>query len=242
MNMPKTNVIITGASRGIGYEISRYFAGLDNYRVYALSRNRENLECLVKECAGLSNTSELIPVVFDMIDFLNKPESTIQEIFKGLNHIDILINNAGYLVNKPFDQISADEAMQMLKVNFVGPSRLIRELLYMMGRKGQTHVVNISSMGGYQGSIKFPGLSYYSASKAALANITECLSTEYKNLKITFNCLALGAIQTEMLEEAFPGFNAPLMPREIAGFIGDFAINGYRYINGKIIPVSLSNP
>ena len=111
-----------------------------------------------------------------------------------------------------------------------------------MGGVKPTHVVNIGSMGGVQGSVKFPGLSIYSASKAALATLTECLAAEYPDKNIYFNCLALGAVQTEMFDEAFPGYKAPLTADEAAEFITDFALNGYKYFNGKIIPVSLSIP
>jgi NAD(P)-dependent dehydrogenase (short-subunit alcohol dehydrogenase family) len=97
-------------------------------------------------------------------------------------------------------------------------------------------------MGGYQGSVKFKGLSLYSATKAAIASLTECLATEYTNKNIFFNCLALGAVQTEMLNEVFPGYIAPLSAKEMAGFISQFAINGYKYFNGKVLPVSVSTP
>jgi len=114
--------------------------------------------------------------------------------------------------------------------------------LPFMGRAGDTHIVNIGSMGGFQGSTKYPGLSWYSASKAALANLTESLGMEFSNKRIFINCLALGSVQTEMLEEAFPGFKAPINPEDISEFIGDFALHGYKFMNGKVIPVALSNP
>ena len=240
--MPKTTVIITGASRGIGFETAKYFVSLDHFHVYALSRNKPKLGLLANECAELNKTSKLIPVVFDFEDFLINPSGVIHSLPGKISHIDILINNAGFLVNKPFNEITMEEALQMLRINFLGPSMLIKELSAFMGKTGDTHIVNIGSMGGFQGSSKYPGLSYYSASKAALANLTECLSVEYKDSGIFINCLALGAVQTEMLAEAFPGYKAPLYPKEIAGFIGDFALNGHKFMNGKIVPVSLSNP
>jgi short-subunit dehydrogenase len=240
--MPKTTVIITGASRGIGYETAKYFMRLDCFEVMALSRNKPGLEKLAAECAGLNKTSTLNPVVFDYDDFLADPSGVILQITKKLSHVHILINNAGYLVNKPFDQIGSEEIMKMFRVNFMGPSMLIRELLPFMGRAGDTHIVNIGSMGGFQGSSKYPGLTFYSASKAALANLTESLSAEFSNRGIFINCLAIGAVQTEMLDQAFPGYKAPLRPEEMAGFIGDFALHGHRFMNGKILPVALSNP
>ena len=70
--------------------------------------------------------------------------------------------------------------------------------------------MHISSMGGVQGSSKFPGLSLYSAAKGAVCVFTESLSTEWVQRGIAVNALALGAVQTEMLDEAFPGFQAPV--------------------------------
>jgi NAD(P)-dependent dehydrogenase (short-subunit alcohol dehydrogenase family) len=105
-----------------------------------------------------------------------------------------------------------------------------------------SHIVNISSMGGFQGSAKYKGLSYYSASKAALACLTECLATEFTEFGISVNCLALGAVQTEMLDEAFPGYKAPVDAKQMAEFISGFALTGHKFFNGKILPVALGNP
>ena len=240
--MPKTTVIITGASRGIGFATAKYFMTLDHVEVISLLRNKPGLEMLAADSNGQNKTSKLIPVIFDFEDFLADPSLVIHQITKRISHVDILINNAGFLVNKPFDQIETEKVMQMFRVNFLGPSMLIRELLPFMGGAGDTHIVNIGSMGGFQGSSKYPGLSWYSAGKAALANLTESLAVEFSNKKIFINCLALGAVQTEMLTQAFPGYNAPIKPEEMAAFIGDFALHSHRFMNGKIIPVALSNP
>jgi NAD(P)-dependent dehydrogenase (short-subunit alcohol dehydrogenase family) len=155
---------------------------------------------------------------------------------------DILINNAGILVNKPFLELSPDETMKMFSTNLMVPAKLIRQLYKHMGGATPTHVVNIGSMGAVQGSVKFPGLSLYSASKGALAVLTECLAVEFADKNIFVNYLAIGAVQTEMLSQAFPGYKAPVSAEEIADFIAEFARNGYRYFNGKILPVSLSTP
>jgi len=235
-------VIITGASRGIGFATARYFAGLKDVEIYALSRNSAGLEQLATVCAGLNKTSALHPLVFDLDKFLQDPSSLRQKLPPTISHVDILINNAGVLINKPFQQISLEEMERIFRVNFFAPAVLIRELLPFMGRKGTTHVVNISSMGGFQGSIKFPGLSYYSSSKASLACLTECLNEEFRDSGIAFNCLALGSVQTEMLDEAFPGYKAKLKPDEIAEFIGHFALTAHKQMQGKVVPVSIGNP
>src|SRR5665647_2552069 len=100
--------------------------------------------------------------------------------------------------------MSKEEGRIIMETNFFGPGSLIRIVKPLM--PSGSHIVNISSMGGYQGSSKYRGLSYYSASKAALACLTECLALEFNRFRISVNCLALGSVQTEMLDEAFPGY------------------------------------
>src|SRR5690606_21422943 len=153
---------------------------------------------------------------------------------------DILINNAGKLVNKPFATISREEFEAVYSVNVFGVATMIQKVLPFMASEG--HIVNISSMGGVQGSVKFPGLAAYSSAKAAVITLTELLAEEYKETGPSFNVLALGAVQTEMLEEAFPGYKAPLSPTEMAAYIFDFALKGNAYYNGKLLQVSSTTP
>lgn len=235
-------VMITGASRGIGFETAKYFARIKQTEVYALSRNKAGLGQLATECAGLNKSSRVHPLVVDLDGFLENPGSLLKRLPPGIQHIDILINNAGLLINKPFLETGLEEIGQLFRINCFAPALLIRQLMPLLGGKLPSHVVNISSMGGFQGSMKFPGIAYYSASKAALACLTECLSEEFKNTQVVFNCLALGSVQTEMLEEAFPGYQAPLQPEEMAEFIGHFALTAHRQMRGKVIPVSVTNP
>jgi short-subunit dehydrogenase len=235
-------VLITGTSRGIGFEIAKYFARLKNFEIYALSRNKTGLGRLASECAGLQKTSQLHPMVFDLYSFLHEPGSLLKKLPRKIKQIDILINNAGTLSKKAFQEVSYEEIEKTFRINCFAPALLIKELLPLMGKKRSTHVVNISSMGGFQGSVKFPGLLYYSASKAALACMTECLNEELKANNIIFNCLALGSVQTEMFKEAFPGYKASVNPKEMAEFIGHFALTAHNKMRGKIVPVSIENP
>ena len=154
--------------------------------------------------------------------------------------VDALINNAGAFLNKPFEKISKKEFEYIFQVNVFGLSSITRKVLPIIDSKG--HIVNITSMGGINGAAKFDGLSAYSSSKGAVNILTELLAEEYKEKGPSFNALAFGAVQTEMLEEAFPGLKAPISSEEIADFILDFSLEGQKYFNGKILPVSSSTP
>jgi short-subunit dehydrogenase len=233
------NVIVTGASRGVGRETVKGFAKHGNHQILAISRNSKKLEILKSECKELNPGSEVIPFSADItsVDF---PEKILPVVSKFDGSIDILINNAGSLINKPFKELTESDFDFLFDINVKSVFKLTR-LLYP-GFSSGTHIINIGSMGGFQGSSKFAGLSLYSASKGAVAVLTEAMAEEFKDDGIVVNCLAIGAVQTEMLESAFPGYKAPLSSEEMATFLVDFAINGKKYFNGKILPVSVSTP
>jgi short-subunit dehydrogenase len=233
------NILITGASKGIGFEVARKFALNTGNHVIALSRNKNLLENLIKDCRQENPRARITPLVFDLEsgDYQN---DLLNIIMKNCKTIDVVINNAGYLVNKPFAENSEEDFDRVFNVNVKSVFKLVKTLLPMM--KENSHILNISSMGGFQGSAKFKGLALYSASKGAVAVLTEALAEELKDQGIIVNCLALGAVQTEMLAQAFPGFEAPVKPKEMASLIVEFAINGRNFFNGKILPVSISTP
>ncbi len=223
------NIIITGTSRGIGYELALQFAN-EGHKVLAISRktpqeliNHPNITCLSIDIA----------VEEDM----NQVDAFISSTWKK---VDILINNAGSLINKPFSQLTQKDFESVYKVNVFGVANLTRTSLPYMP-KG-SHVVSVSSMGGIQGSMKFPGLAAYSSSKGAVITLSELLAEEYKEQGIAFNVLALGAVNTEMLQEAFPGYEAPISSKEMADYIFNFALTGNKFYNGKVLQVSSSTP
>lgn len=223
-------VIITGTSRGIGLELVKIFSAA-GHEVLALSRNEQPVKDL-----GLEKVKTFS---FDITKEKHLKEVQ-QYLEKEWKTVDILIHNAGAIINKPFEDISSEEFEEVYKINVFGVAALTRKMLPLMKNDG--HVVTISSMGGVQGSMKFPGLSAYSSSKGAVITLTELLAEEYKESGPSFNVLALGAVQTEMLAEAFPGYKAPVSPEEMAEYIADFALTGQRYYNGKLLQVSSSTP
>lgn len=234
------NIIITGASSGIGFETVLDLTANKDNNVIALARSAEKLRRLHEIASDLNfDGGKLYPAQFDIV-YDNYPESLVPFIKSKFDKVDILINNAGALVNKPFLETSAEEAAYMLQTNVLGPINMIKHIVPLMTDGG--HIVNIGSMGGFQGSTKFPGLSAYSASKGALAVLTECLAEELKEKNIKVNCLALGSAQTEMFEAAFPGMTAGTLAFEMGRYVAEFAQNGSKYYNGKILPVSNTTP
>tara|TARA_B100001057_G_scaffold113900_1_gene112222 strand:- start:3054 stop:3728 length:675 start_codon:yes stop_codon:yes gene_type:complete len=221
-------LLVTGASRGVGFEICKQAAAA-GHKVISLSRNITPLK-------GMHNIHPFavdLSIESALVDF-------VEQIKSSFRSIDVLINNAGSLINKPFLEISSSEFEEVYKVNVFAVATLTRLLQPMINTDG--HVLNITSMGGVQGSAKFQGLSAYSSSKGALIILTELLAEEFKESGPSFNALALGAVQTEMLEEAFPGYQAPLSAAQMADYIIDFALKGHQFYNGKVLPISSSTP
>ncbi|HRH67355.1 MAG TPA: SDR family oxidoreductase [Bacteroidia bacterium] len=248
------NILITGASSGIGFQVALQLSKDSSHRVFAVSRSSERLDTLKEEAAHLNAEAQLIPLVGD----ISKPADIArwkEEIMQYCTHIDFLVNNAGTLINKPFLQLEDKDWQEVYETNVFGIVKLVRMLYPLLERASEksnsgiaahnpvrAHIVNISSMGGVQGSVKFPGLSAYSSSKAAVINLTECLAEEFRDKGIAVNCLALGSVQTEMFTAAFPEFKAASSPESMAAFIAEFTMHGFQYFNGKIVPVSSSTP
>lgn len=223
-------IVVTGTSRGIGLELVKQLAE-QGHQVLALSRND-------KPCAELG-FDEVTAFPFDISsqEDLDKVFAFVKEEWQ---EVDVLIHNAGALVNKPFEELSVTDFQKVYDVNVFGVARLTQTLIPFM--QSGSHVVTVSSMGGIQGSMKFPGLAAYSSSKGAVITLSELLAEEYKEKGIAFNVLALGAVQTEMLEEAFPGYQASLQPDEMASYISNFALIAHKFYNGKVLQVSASTP
>ncbi|WP_347053007.1 SDR family NAD(P)-dependent oxidoreductase [Flavobacterium olei] len=223
------NIIVTGTSRGIGYELALQFAN-GGHQVLAISRKipqtlleHQNVTCL-------------------SIDLSDK--NALKEVDQFLSStwkkVDAVVHNAGALLLKPFAETTQADFESIYKVNVFAVANLTRICIPYLERG--SHVVTISSIGGVRGSLKFAGLAAYSSSKGAVITLTELLAEEYKEKGISFNVLALGSVQTEMLNEAFPGYQAPISAEGMATYIYDFTLNGNKYFNGKVLEVSSTNP
>lgn len=225
-------IVVVGASRGIGKELTLAFAKDKSTTVVAFSRNVRQMEAQFK----------LPNIVTGFVDLASpNVHHDLSVVLDDYPAIDVVVFTSGKIVNKPFLSLSREEIANCYDVNAVGIMHATQYFVPKMLENGG-HIVNISTMGAYQGSVKFPGLAAYSSSKAGIVTFTELFAEEFKDSKIKMNCLCLGAVQTEMLEEAFPGYIAPLSAEEMATYIHDFALNGHHFFNGKILPVSTSTP
>ncbi|RZK43028.1 MAG: SDR family oxidoreductase [Pedobacter sp.] len=232
------NIIITGASSGIGFETALEFALDSKNKIVCIARSADKLRKLLEIAKGINPECTLFPVAFDLVN--DDYNALVPFLKERLGNVDILINNAGSLVSKPFTETSTADLAHMLESNVVSHFKMIQNTLPLL--KSGSHIVNVGSMGGFQGSVKFAGLSAYSASKAALHALSECMASELVATGIKINCLALGSAQTEMLEAAFPGYESPVLAFEMGKYIADFAKTGHKFFNGKVLPVAVTTP
>lgn len=226
------NIVITGAGKGIGLALVRRFLQSPDHKIWVCSRQVESLFALDSD-----------RLIVEALDIALASESSIHQLVsKHFNKVDILIHNAGMLINEPFENTSLDAWRTVFEVNLFSAIKINQALLPLIRQSNAGHIIHIGSMGGVQGSSKFPGLSAYSASKAALANLSECMAEELKSDGIHVNCLALGAVDTEMMRQAFPEYTVDMSSDQMAGFIYDFSINSRPFFNGKILNVAATTP
>ena len=235
MKRAKSIAVVTGAGRGIGREVVRSLVKDHGLQVLAIARTEEDLKSLQRECG-----EERVRVLALDLALENAVSEVVNAV--GEDSIGVLVNNAGTLLTRTMGQWTSKDLAHVLMVNAAVPFLLAQALASGMEASGDAHVVNIGSMGGFQGSVKFPGLAGYSGSKAALACLTECLAEEWKGSNIRCNCLCLGAVDTEMLRAAFPGYRAPVDAASMGAYIARFAVEGHKLFNRKVLPVSMSTP
>ncbi len=240
----KKAVLITGASRGIGAEIARKCTDptvRDETKPLVLitARSVDRLHEMEKESNGA-----MIAIPADITRADDRAQ-LVDRIGKILYEQDAdfhgLVHNAGVLRAKSFLKLTEEDWNVHYQTHLLGPAMLTQLLIPTFSSAGG-HILHISSMGGFQGSKKFPGLSAYSAIKGALSILAECLSGELMDRNIACNALCLGAVQTEMLKEAFPGLEVSTQPEDMGAWISEFLWKGHRFFNGKILPVSLQDP
>jgi 3-oxoacyl-[acyl-carrier protein] reductase len=235
--MESRTVILTGASKGVGRATALALVAEHGCTVIAIGRNPVEMRSLQEEATSANGGVEALVLDITASDAVDR----IKDAVAG-RRVHGLVNNAGLLITRPFGQWTEDDMSRLFRANVFAPVSIVQGLWPLLQGDPPGHVLNIGSMGGFQSSAKFPGLLAYSASKAALANVTECMAEELKDSGVRVNCLCLGAVDTEMLRAAFPGYTALVSPALIGSHIARFILEGHKLFNGKVLPVSLSTP
>ena len=170
--------VITGGTSGIGKCTAQ--AMLEKgYTVYELSRREQGIEGMHHIVADVTNEQSLA--------------AAVAEILQREDHIDVVINNAGFGISGAVEFTKTEDAQHQLDVNFFGMVRMNRQVLPILRKQGYGRIVNLSSVAG---AIAIPFQTYYSASKAAINSYTMALANEVKSFGIQVCCVQPGDIRT----------------------------------------------
>ncbi|SEB30272.1 SDR family NAD(P)-dependent oxidoreductase [Streptomyces melanosporofaciens] len=180
---------VTGASRGLGAEVARAaVAGGDNVVVAVRSPDR------IPE--DLKNADNVLAVALDVTDNDSIP-GAVQAAVDRFGGIDVLVNNAGRGLLGALEEISDAEARSLFDLNVFGLINVTRSVLPVMRRQGSGKLVHIGSRSGFEGE---PGVSMYSASKFAVAGVSEALSVEMAPFGIQSMVVEPGVFRTDFLD------------------------------------------
>jgi NAD(P)-dependent dehydrogenase (short-subunit alcohol dehydrogenase family) len=209
--------LITGAGRGIGAATARLLASR-GVKVALMARTLVQVEAQASAIEKEFGAGCALALVGDVSDekFLQESFARIKATF---GPVSILVNNAGVLLRAPLTETSLADWEKVMRVNVTAAFLCSKYAIPQMREAGHGAIVNVSSLSGIRSALKFPGFSAYIASKHALVGLTEGLSVEVKSLGIRVNCIAPGAVDTQMLRSADPSLKTKTQPEEIAQII-----------------------
>ena len=213
-------VVVTGASRGVGRQAALSLVREHGCTVLAVSRDAAALHTLQEECAGSAGALEIVVLDIAASDAAMR---LLQAV--GDRRVHALVHNAGAILRTELGSYGMEALELLFRINVLAPLLITQALAPMLGGDPPGHVVHIGSMGGFQDSAKFAGLAAYSSSKAALACLAQCLAEEFREAGIRSNCLALGAVDTEMHAWPSPA-TRPGGCRSDGGYVASFLWKG----------------
>ncbi len=231
------NVLITGASRGIGAAAARKFAENGHTVAVHCNTQTDRAEALAAELHGIA-------VQADFADF-TQIDRMADEVLRQLGSVDVLVNNAGIALTALFQTVSDADGERIFRVNAGGTMHLTKKLLPQMIARKSGCIVNIASCWGEIGAACEV---HYSASKAAVIGFTKALAKEVGPSGIRVNCISPGVIGTDMnaqhsaetmqaLAEETPLCRIGT-PEEVAEAVYFLATDAARFITGQILPVN----
>lgn len=213
--------IITGAGRGIGAATAFQFAK-NGANITITSRSESELFDIQAKLNREFPDIKVFTIAGDLSDSSFR-ERLVFETIQNFGKIDILVNNAADILVKPFIDVEENEWDDLIGINLKALYFLTQRVVKEMIPAHQGRIINIASLAGVNNIEKFPGLSVYSLTKAAVINFTELLSVELKKHHIQINAIAPGAVNTQMFTTAFPGASSNTEPDIIAKHILNLA-------------------
>jgi short-subunit dehydrogenase len=234
MTTPET-ALITGASSGIGYELTKRFAS-DGFDLVLVARDSERLEDVASEMRERHDaTVTVLPTDLALPGAADKIAATLEA---GGIEVDVLVNNAGFNVYGPFWQTDGERELAMLQVNIVALTRLTKLLLPAMVRRGSGRILNIGSTGSFAPG---PFDAVYCASKAYVLSFSEAIAEELEGTGVTVTALCPGATRTRFAERA--GMTDTPMFRGRVAEASDVAAAGYRALRDgrRVVVPGLAN-
>ena len=203
MELQNANVVITGASQGIGASLAERFAAAGS-NVLLVARSEDKLSALASRLGGSYLVAHLGGR--DGVDGL------VDRCLAELGQIDVWVNNAGLETDDAFVHVGRDQIRQVARLNFEAPVMLTRDVVPHMIERGRGHVVQMSSLAG---TMPFPGITAYAGTKAGLTNFTESLRLELQGTEIGLTVVAPGPVDTDMWDrlDAPDSYQAPALKR-----------------------------
>ena len=239
INIQNQNILITGATGGIGKSIVKSFDG-NNNNLFLIGTNEKKLNAFSQE---LESSTKYLACDFN--DYRNV-KNIITKINEELdNKIDILINNAGITRDNLTLRMKEDEWNDVINLNLNTAFFLTKEILRFMVKNRYGRIINISSVVGSSGNL---GQANYAASKAGLEGMTKSIALEVASRGITANCIAPGFIKTAMTSELLEKYedniinNIPIkrigVPDDISSLTKFLASDKASYITGQTFHVN----
>jgi 3-oxoacyl-[acyl-carrier protein] reductase len=239
MNFEGKTVIVTGSARGLGYAMAKAFAARGaNVMV---SGTGESVHAVVDELKGLGYK------VAGFVGDLRSPEAAqglIDKTIEAFGTVDVLINNAGVVCDKPLVRMEEADWDKVIETNLKGTFLCTKAALKIMMKKRSGRIINMTSVVGLMGNV---GQANYAASKAGLIGFTKSIAKEYGGRGITCNAIAPGFIETQMTDSLPEGVkelylkSIPLgrygTPEEVAELAVFLASDSAQYITGQVINI-----